>query len=223
MRIRQIFALTVPILLVGTLAVVKGRNHTPAAMEPHGEAIAAPTHWVALTADFLRDARGQKGAVVGRYLRSSDGSDRLETGPPQEPARVVFIRNIAQSTYYSRRVGKDGSVYWISGPMTLPEDGWHPRQMTEKAGQRLLLSEEVENQRVVQTQSHGFVRLMAPGLNYLTLVNRNVITGDEERYKNVTLGEPSRDLFVPPTGAEIRQTKEIAGIKTTKLKPETEN
>ncbi len=146
-----------------------------------GRIIPSPTQWVALSADFTRDFPGDQIDVAGRYFRASDGSDRVETGPPNEPARVVFIRNIPESTYYSRRVDKDGSVYWLSGPMQLPKDGWQPPKMKEIVGRIALLEEEYEGRAVAQVSSKGSIKLMAPSLNFLPLVNRHVVSGYQER------------------------------------------
>jgi hypothetical protein len=219
MRNRRIFALVVPVLLIGAIAAVRGWAAPGSSSMDEGSPIPSPTNWVALSADFAKDFPGDQIDVAGRYFRASDGSDRLETGPANEPARVVFIRNIPESTYYSRRVDKDGSVYWLSGPMQLPREGWRPSKMREIAGRIMLLDQEYEGRPVVQISSKGNVRLMSPSLNFLTVVSRDVVTGYQELYKNVRLGEQSRDLFNPPPGDTIRRTKEVFGIKARSVAP----
>jgi hypothetical protein len=214
MRKRHIIAIFVPLMLV--LGVVVGRSR--AAIEPASQSssearpIDAPTEWVAFSADFVKGQPGMP-EVVGRYFRSSTGSDRLESGTPQELDRTVFIRNIAQSLYYSKRKDLDGKTFWLVGTMKLPPGGWKPKQVAENDSTRVMLSQEVEGRQVVQVTSRDFVALMAPSLNFHTLVKRKISTGYYEIYRNVTIVEPSSDLFEPPSGVELRRTETVAGIE----------
>lgn len=211
MRTRHLVGLIVPLLLIAAMVAAKGRRQATDASQAV-TLIDAPTAWVAFSADYVKGYPG-KDEVVGRFMRASNGSDRLESGPPGDPARVVFIHNIGRSLYYSKRIGADGRVFWISGPMTLPADGWKPMQMREVPGRHVMLQDSVEGRAVLQAGSHGTVMLLAPSLNYLPLVRRVVATGYHELYRNVTLGEPAEDLFDPPAGADVRHTDKVGGIE----------
>jgi hypothetical protein len=212
MRTRHRVGLIVPLLSIAAVVVAANSRRQPA---PPGEAmklIDAPTAWVAFSADYVKGYSG-KDEVVGRFMRASNGSDRLESGPPEDPARVVFIHNLARGQYYSKRTTTDGRVVSISGPMSLPADGWKPMQMREERGRHVLLQESVEGRAVLQTGSYGTVVLLAPSLNYHPLVKRVVATGYHELYRHVTVGEPAEDLFEPPPGSEIRHTDTVGGIE----------
>lgn len=220
MRTRHLVGLIVPLLLIAVVVAAKSHRQTTLAGAAPAEAVKlidAPTEWVAFSADYVKGYPG-KDEVVGRFMRASNGSDRLESGPPDDPARVIFIHNIARSLYYSKRIASDGRVVWVSGPMSLPADGWKPMQMREEPGRHVMLQDSIEGRAVLQAGSHGTVMLLAPSLNYHPLVRRVIATGYHELYRHVTLGEPAEDLFEPPPGSEIRHTDKVGGIEVTILK-----
>lgn len=220
MRTHRFVTTSLLIILPACMAAgVKGQVVGSAAHRtPTSALVEAPTEWVAFSADFAGGLPGRE-SVMGRFFQASNGSTRLETGPIGDAARVVFIKNIAASAYYSRRVKSDGGVFWISGPMVLPSDGWKPMQMTEEPGRRVVLREKIEGFEVVQIGSGGSVSLFAPRLNFHPLVVRRITTGYGELYHNVRLGEPAAELFTPPPGEEIRRTETPGGIEVSPAHP----
>jgi hypothetical protein len=213
MRRRHLVGLIVPVLLVAAVVAAKGRRQSAGTNATQAVTlIDAPTAWVAFTADYVKGYPG-KDEVLGRFFRTSNGSDRLESGPPDDPSRVVFIHNIARGVYYTKRIAADGHVFWISGPMALPPDGWKPMQMTEEKGVRVQLHATIEGRTVIQTGTRGIVSLLAPSLNYHPMVRRDIATGYHELFRNVKLEEPAEALFEPPPGAEVRQTDKVGGIE----------
>src|SRR6476646_1012420 len=69
-----------------------------------GADIPAPPEWVPFVAD-VRATDTIDGVsnvrMEGKHDRRSDGSTRLETGPPGGPIKVVSIRNVTANRYFS--------------------------------------------------------------------------------------------------------------------------
>lgn len=82
-----------------------------------GDVIEAPSTWVPFTASFRGGIPGAE-RVFRRVYRSSNGSDRVDSGPAADDLRMVYIRNTQRKTYYARCGWEKpgGTIYWGTGP-----------------------------------------------------------------------------------------------------------
>jgi hypothetical protein len=212
MTTRRFIALALPVLVVvGVLARGKAQDASP----PDGTRIVTPDTWVPFTAT-VRQVKPRPGRetliVVGRMVRAGNGSERLETGPENEPARVIDIKNIARALYFTTARDTSGAMYWVEQPMKLPAGGWKPPTMSERAD-RVRLKEKFDGREVVAvTVGPGQVNLMAPSLNFYPLVKTIALTGERIEAHVISTDEPSAELFEPPAGAEIRRSDKPSGI-----------
>lgn len=220
-RVMKVAALVAPILILTiALAVAAGRRQPT--LTPREE-IPSPPQWIPFQADVLVSSPGTEEKVSGKFWRSSDGSERLETSRSGKRL-VISIHNIPGATFYYTR--PDGP--WYSAPMRLPLGGWHPPRRLKgnngvnvhpfrvSAGRgqtpSVLSNEGFQVYQVVNPA--GDVRLEAAELNFFALVKQS-ITGRREEYFNVAFSEPPAELFLPPPGVSVSALREPDGIVTS--------
>jgi hypothetical protein len=167
--------------------------------------------------------------VDGRVYRSSNGSFRLETGPPGELVRTIDIKNLDTDTHYLYMKDK-----WTSAPMQVPEWGGrrpplrfadqpnlrpHRHKLSFLAGQEPNVFADTGLDAFEYFDAGGNVHLQAPALNMFDLVNQS-LTGRREEVYDITLKEPDPALFVPPQSAIVASLSEARGMK---LVPKSEH
>lgn len=168
--------------------------------------LAQPLDWVPFQADVEIAAPGDAAVVTGTFSRAADGSESMTTG--RGGRHVVAIKNIARQTafLYSPRFG------WKSHPMELPDAGWHPIRYRPNVN-LAKHPERIEGYEVYRTTSpDGDLLLMAPDLNFFALVSQHGRSGQRIQYKNIRIGEPSPDLFLPPPDVRVSPDPRPAGI-----------
>jgi hypothetical protein len=155
-----------------------------------------PTQWVPFTAK-VRVFSPDMERVEGRFFRGSNGSQRLETGPPSEMARTIDIRNMAQDMHYLYKSGQgSGSTStWTSAPMEVPEFGGrrplkhfadqnglrpYPYKLSFLKGQEPSVFADAGLDAYTYLDLGSNVHLQAPALNMFDLVNQSV-TGQSRR------------------------------------------
>jgi hypothetical protein len=213
------------LLLVGAVlaAVVLGaRTSTfqPRSAPVPGDEIPQPATWVPFQADLLVTTP-EAPLVRGRFLRGSDGSTRLETGPEGQPDRLVWINNLTQGLSYRRHRGD-----WSFTELPLPEGGFHPGLFRFRTGmtglvklnspvlvnsQSQLLSSDAHQttgatafDAVRYVNPRGNVRILVPELNFFAIVRQDLETGRREVYFNIDVPRtPEPHLFHPPAGASL--------------------
>jgi hypothetical protein len=216
MRRARIVAIVLPLILIGGVIFTARRavaKAVPNQAPQSGDAIEAPSSWVPFAASFRGGVPGAE-KVFGRVYRSSNGSDRVESGPTADDLRMVYIRNTQRNVYYARRGWEKpgGTVYWEQGPMQLDESGWQPVQM-RTAPDRVVLAQRLEGRQVVQVNAgSGEVHLVAPALNFYPVLKTRLLTGEQWRTLDIQVGEQAGNLFEPPAGSEIRVTNRPGGI-----------
>jgi len=172
------------------------------------EADPAP-RWVAFSADVRLVFRD--GTVhAGRFARASDGSTREElTGP--DGYRGIAIHNIPEVRFYEYTEGlgptHDG---WTARPMDLPAAGWRPPRFST-AGRKRLPDAYEGFEAYEEVFPDGGQTVRIPALDFFAVVR--VMAGRQTRtYSNIVLGEPPRELFVPPPDAQVRWISSPGGI-----------
>ena len=118
------FAVTFP-MVFAALAIyprLQDRSRVGATQSAPGPEITAPSEWVAFDAEMVKTYAGKSDLIYGHLYRSSDGSERQESGKQENVANVITIKNIAQKTFYYT-VGTHDGGKWYSHPMRLPRDG----------------------------------------------------------------------------------------------------
>ena len=176
-----------------------------------------PYSWVAFEAK-LRVFSPDMERVEGRVFRSSDGSQRIETGPAGGPIKTIDIRNIPHQTHYLfTRAPRQVEASWTSAPMDVPEWGAlkPPHRWADQAGLRRypfrVSASPGDKPNVFADQGFevfeyhdvgGNTHLQAPALNMFDLVNQS-ITGRREEVYDVVLREPMAEMFLPPPGVTV--------------------
>ena len=221
---KRIFAVAFPVLVIVTLVYLSTRaetaqSHTRVQRDPGLLIANQPSDWVPFSADVEvsvpGDATRKPYKLVGRFYRDQNGSERLETGPENEPipgltTTAISIKNIPSERFYSYSV----QVGWISQPMKLPAGGWKPKAMYTNA-ERPLHTDQIEGFDVYRaTGPAGDTWLLAPALNGLALVEQVLRHGHRQVYSHIRLGPQSADLFEPPSGTELLVSAEFGGIIT---------
>jgi hypothetical protein len=201
------FAVGVPILLGASLFLPRwAPKAESSAAQPVQDLIAAPTTWIPFDAPFTTSS--QAGTVAGHFYRRSDGSTRTETGPENGPVKVISIKNISNSRYYTYLRGA-----WSSYHMRLPKEGFHPalRSLTKTEGLIPWPGEKIHGFELYRFSDRGGLeRFQAPALNFFAL--RTVYEGTREEYFDIKVREQSPDLFLPPPGQPVDEKEELGGI-----------
>lgn len=171
-----------------------------------------PSEWVAFQAT-VRISHPGSPVVHGRFYRSSNGSDRLETGPAPGDIRVVSITNVPQRLRY---IGHPGRNEWTRFAVNFPNDGkppvayltaaWsrHPYRLALLKGQSGALdATEGLNAFSVKLNSGSLV-FKVPELNFFEVVNQRP-DGRHQIYFDIEFVEPDWTLFEPPPGAVVNE------------------
>lgn len=197
-RVVYAFAVIAPLVVVGMLYSTQASQ----AQKPTRTEVATPDTWVPFSAVVQRFEPGKTTDVVGRLYRASDGSRRLESGPPGRRQSVISINNFTKSEnyLYGERLGG-----WVKFPF--PPAGENTRRPPKLAvdNEKLFLHpDKVEGYDVVRAVDPAQVRLIAPALNGESLM-RQQNDGTREVLSEITIGEQSPDLFEPPPGAVVKE------------------
>lgn len=199
--LRTLLLGAVPLITLASLAYVgPGPQGTGS-----GGHLASPAAWVPFEAD-VRITSPDQSFVVGRFYRGADGSTRLETGPPDSTDRIISIRNVGESKYYSYSPWNG----WSRHPMRLPAGGWRPPSVSAD-NPNLRAAASIEGYEVLDAGGgQGDRMLRAPALNFFPLLVET--RGSRREYHNIQLITPPPDLFAPPPGVSIRERPEPRGI-----------
>lgn len=139
--------------------------------------------------------------------RSSNGSNRLQTGPPDSDVRVIYIANTAEGLGYLYNRG--GWVSWrlqrveIEPVRVFRHPQWsdYPFKLAIKRRESGSLT-ATQGLRAYLVASRGISKLRVPELNLFAVV-RQRIDGRHESYTHVEPGEPDAELFKPPGEAQV--------------------
>jgi hypothetical protein len=173
-----------------------------AAPEGRAEINGAPSVWIPLQADVTVTLNGGE-VFKGSYHRSSNGSTRFEIGPdPIGGAQnVITIHNFTTENTYIR-IPADQPNDWRVHPIKLHGIPWNPPRYRFNAHVRehptLVKGRRVVKNTFASSDEH---ELLAPELNFLSLFARR--TDHTEEYENIRVGQPRKDLFMPPTGVQL--------------------
>lgn len=180
-----------------------------------------PESWVAFEGR-VRVFSPDMARVDGRLYRDSNGSSRLETGPPGEPVRTIDIKNLSHDTHYLFMKNT-----WTSAPMQVPEWGGrrpplrfadqpnlrrHGYKLSFQRGQEPNVFSEIGFEVYQYLDGGGNLHLQAPALNMFDLVNQS-ITGKRQEVYDVVLREPDAKLFLPPPAAAVIHESKPRGMK----------
>lgn len=177
---------------------------------PAPEIVEGPTEWVAFQA-LVRVSHPGAPVIQGRFFRSSNGSERLETGPSLDDIRVVSIKNVLQGFAYDGlpRLNKWRRVSWTSRtggkpPVTYRSPAWsiHPYRLALKKGQSGALDATEGFTAYSFRQGSGGVTLKVPELNFFEVVRQRP-DGRYEIYSEIELVEPDWQLFELPLDAIV--------------------
>ena len=160
--------------------------------------IQQPPTWQPFTAELTQTTVGAPD-LVGHYYRASDGSDRYDQATRDGSVHFVTIFNVQSGLQYAcdmitnrcqRRPAGDGAG----------------RLMNIRVGTRGLAprGERIEGYELYEyTDASGGRSLLAPALNFASLVTIHPGRGYVRTMSRITLGEPSNSLFEPPAAAEM--------------------
>jgi hypothetical protein len=207
MKLRMVFAVVLPLVLIGVLVgLFRYSNSAAAAQVSTPDAIPSPTEWVPFDAS-MRKVSPKEGTMEGRYYRRSDGSTRFDTGPTINNIRVISISNVANSEHYELTKGT-----WKSYRMILPPEGYRPGARSFNITRGLeAWPEAVQGFEVVRlTTEDGLIRFQAPALNFFNLLTE--FQGTRQEFFDVRLREQPRELFFPPRDVEVEKRPEYNGI-----------
>lgn len=227
--VKKIAAFTLPVVVVALAAATgqAGKNLLPSAparaqapAAAKREPIAAPSTWVAFSADLRLTSPTDRGGSIGKFHRDGNGSIRVSTGPTESDVRAITIHNIpkARSFVFSKGV-------WESAPMQVAAEGRPPKtRLTNSPGLELypfklayfegqdqspFAKEGLEVYRSIS--GDAFVRLEAPALNWFAVVSQS-ITGRRQEYFNIRFADQPASLFEPAPGEPITEISEYRGI-----------
>jgi hypothetical protein len=174
----------------------------------HAEMPTSPHDWVAFSADITVKTASGETISNGKYWRTKDGSDRLETNAAAR-SPVVQIRNVSASLCYRFREG-----FWTAQPMVLPSNGWRPPFKTIKPGSNRVMVGGFVGYRISSDRGDYVIRV--PELNFFDVLTFTAKDRRYEEYFSVTLGEPDPNLFLPPTNVFVKQLTQPGGIIASK-------
>lgn len=195
--IQAVAAVMAPFAIVGALYSTSASQ----AQKPIRTEVATPESWVPFTAIVHRFQPGKTTNVVGRLYRASDGSRRLESGPPDRRQAVVSINNFTKSENYLYSESLGG---WTVFPFaSTGENGRRPPKLAVDNEKTFLHDDKIEGYDIVRAVDPAQIRLIAPALNGESLV-RQQNDGTREVLSEIAIGEQSPDLFEPPSGAVVK-------------------
>jgi hypothetical protein len=204
-RTAFVLLLLPPVLVVGLMARAVRARVTE--FEPSkANLVEAPSAWVPFAANVTITKPGSS-PVVGRYYRSSNGSNRLQTGPSESDVRVIHISNNVEGLGYL--YNRDGWISWKLERVPLQpthffrNHEWsdYPFKLALKNGESGSLT-STEGFKAHLVVGQGISKLRVPELNLFAVV-RQRIDGRHESYTKVEMAEPDDALFSPPVGAHV--------------------
>jgi hypothetical protein len=219
MRTQLIYAIALPVVL---LVVASGMNATLAKETPSQHAsdaaeISQPDGWVPFEADLQQTDQTGKVTLTGKFYRSADGSERLESGDGVHT--VISIKNIPLETMFVYGANldnpqPDSGWMWRSYRMELPPKGWHPLRYRENA-YVTRSPQKLEGMQLYELSNpdKGNRFLMAPDLNFFRVVEDFPSADIKRSYTNIKKGDQPAHLFMPPPGVEVQPRNKVAGIR----------
>ena len=169
--------------------------------------VSSSAEWLPFRADLSILKPGGE-MVDGKFFRSSDGSERMETWAHGDPSRkVIFIKNVLQETWYKY----SPVTLWESGPMQL-RSGYRPPRVALENAPRSQMTFGGRPLHEVRTTGGDNIAFADPALNMFVVVRQNLSSGYRETYSNIQQEEIQSDLFVPPPGADVIETTKVGGI-----------
>jgi hypothetical protein len=72
---------------------------------------------------------------------------------------------------------------------------------------------------VVHTAASGNTSRMVPALSFFRVLHQSPSTGRRHVYWNITIGEPTSELFEPPANAAVKELTKPRGITINQLPP----
>lgn len=203
-------ALTV-IALAGMLGVGYGAGRTTTLLggptqtkRPQVQLPAGPASWVAFEADVTVTDLGQ-GTLFQRFYRASDGSTRTEAYSPDKTQVVITIHNAQTRRVYVK--GPSGG--WASMADVQPPLVTQPAFRTDWVGTTPESVAGLEAYRLAKTGSTAW---LARDLNYFEIRTEYPQAGKLREYQNIERREPSRDLFLPPAGEDVRDVSQVSEL-----------
>lgn len=190
-------AVMAPLVVVGALYSTSASQ----AQKPNRQEIVAPESWVPFSAVVQRLEPGKATNVIGRLYRGSDGSRRLESGPPERRQAVISINNFTTSENYFYSASLGG---WMVLPFPAGENVRLPPKLAVDNEKMFLHEDKIEGYDVLRAVDQAQIRLIAPALNGEPLVRQRV-DGTREVLSQITLGEQSPSLFEPPPGSVVKE------------------
>jgi hypothetical protein len=188
------FGLIVALTLAERSAMRGAEPPHPPLQRNSASTVAAPTHWVAVSADL--EITSGPVTTGGKFYRNSSGSTRHEVVfPGRVPA--ITIRNRQTFMLYIRQ--PDGK--WISAPFEPGKAGATPPAYRVSTPGLTRESVGREGFEIYKYANRDRTKLLAPALNFLPL--EETTPDRREAMKNIKMGEPDPLLFHPPAGAEI--------------------
>jgi hypothetical protein len=188
----------IPVLAVATVVTVLAR---PQQQVPNDlRVITLSSQWVPFTADIV--IRTTHGEQRGVFCRRSDGSTAtiLDTSGP---GKLITISNVQTKRTYASFPDKGWVSYEIA-PSALQPPRTEMRVSTARSRQ---LDETVAGGPVYEFWSgRGAVVRYSAALNG-TPIYSSEPNGVGRELHNIVLGEPPNELFLPPSGVEVQQTK----------------
>jgi hypothetical protein len=205
-RQRAFCASVVALLFPALLVTIQAASWRQVAGTPRADqSVPAPDHWVAF--DAIVRTIGPRGVTVGKFYRGSDGSTRNDSGPEDNPSRIVSISNVSLITHYE---GIDGT--WKSYPMKLPAGDYRPglRSLTRTHGLEASTLKILGFTVYRLESTGGVVRYQAPDLNFFALVTEFQDTRQE--CSDVVIRDQPAAVFMPPPGVVVEPQSQYRGI-----------
>ncbi len=187
---RMIAAVSVP-CAVFAVVLAAARGHEA----PQADVIQLPTEWIPFTARHVVIHKGTQ--QEGMFYRRSDGSTALVLKRPV--GDVITIHNQQTQTTYVRFGDAEG---WVSYPLSDDAVARLKPVLAARSG-RLRAAGAVAGSAVYELgRPNERVLRLAVGLNGFPIYTR-MDTGDVTEYRDIVIGEPLDDLFLPPPGVEV--------------------
>lgn len=222
MRAKLIYAIALPLVLIGLMSYVEPTVATGQRPGPQADVaeIQQPPGWASFEADFEQRDEAGNVTLVGKYYRSADGSDRFENGDGVHTIITIKSIPLAKMFVYGPNPAEpkaDSGWIWRSYRMDLPEGGWHPLRYRLNA--HVTKNEErIEGMETYEMTipEKGNRVLMAPDLNFFRVLEDLPNAGVKRVYRNIKKGDPPSRLFLPPPDATVHPQEKVLGIRRMK-------
>jgi len=165
--------------------------------------IPSPSQFVPFRASILVTAP-DKQPLSGVHYRGSDASLREDLWTDDPAGAKVLIVNLAASMVYMRTEGGK----WFSRVLrSSPENARTPRRPPRFRRESRGLSRAKDSYEGLETyvlrQGETKVHLIAPALNFESLRDEDLQSGEVRLLYDLQIGEVNSSVFEPPPGAEV--------------------